>query len=81
VGAYAGNVTVSNGVIQITYSGSQVNPSLYGQILTLVPYTNDNNDIVWQCGLAPAPAGNIASGAVPGGTTLPQQMLPAACHS
>jgi type IV pilus assembly protein PilA len=82
VGNYASNVTVSTGVIQITYAGAQVNQSIFNQTLTLVPYTNDNGDVLWQCGLAAAPTGaSIASGAVAGGTTLAPQYLPTSCHS
>lgn len=80
VGKYASNITVSTGVIQVTYGG-QANNAINGQVLTFVPYTNDNDDILWQCGLAPAPPGSIASGATAGGTTLASQQLPSACHS
>jgi prepilin-type N-terminal cleavage/methylation domain-containing protein len=81
VGVYASNVNVTTGVIQITYAGAQVNQAINGAKLTLVPYTNDNDDVLWQCGLAAAPSGSIASGAVPGGTTLASQYLPTSCNS
>ena len=79
-GNYESNITVNSGVIQITY-GSLANQSINGAVLTIVPYTNDNNDILWQCGLAAPPSGAIASGATAGGTTLPPQYLPSACRS
>jgi type IV pilus assembly protein PilA len=82
VGVYASNVTVSTGVIQITYSGPQVNQAINNQTLTLVPYTNDNDDVLWQCGLAAAPAGSMASGADQSiATTLASQYLPTSCHT
>jgi type IV pilus assembly protein PilA len=81
VGVYASNVNVTTGVIQITYAGPQVNNAINGATLTLVPYTNDNDDVLWQCGLAAPPSGSIASGAVPGGTTLAPQYLPTSCNS
>jgi type IV pilus assembly protein PilA len=81
VGVYASNVTVSTGVIQITYAGAQVNQAIYNQTLTLVPYTNDNGDVLWQCGLAAPPSGSPASGAPLGGTSLPPQYLPSSCKS
>lgn len=80
-GLYASNVTVNAGVIQITYGGPQAHPAISGAVLTLVPYTTDSNAVLWQCGLAAAPAGMIASGAAPGGTTLTAQQLPASCRS
>jgi type IV pilus assembly protein PilA len=81
VGKYASNITVNSGVIQITYGGNQVNQSINGAVLTLVPYTNDNDDVLWQCGLAAPPAGTIAVGALAGGTTLTPPQLPTACNS
>jgi type IV pilus assembly protein PilA len=81
VGVYASNVTVApGGVITIIYGGPQVNQAINGQTLTLVPYTNDNGDVLWQCGLAAAPSGTPASGAQ-ANTTLAPQYLPTSCNS
>jgi type IV pilus assembly protein PilA len=80
-GTYVNSITVSSGVISITYGTPQANQQLMGAVLTLVPYTNDNNDVLWQCGLAAAPSGTIASGAVAGGTTLQTQQLPTSCNN
>ena len=80
-GNYASNVTVNTGVIQITYGGS-AHLAIAGATLTLVPYTNDNGDILWQCGWAAPPAAStLASGAIAGGTTLAPQYLPSSCNS
>jgi type IV pilus assembly protein PilA len=81
VGTYVNNINVSSGVITITYGTSQTHQLLNGKTLTLVPYTNDNDDVLWQCGLAAPPSGTIASGAVTGGTTLLPQQLPASCNT
>ena len=83
IGKYETGVTVTTGgVIQITYGGPQANAKLSGLILNLVPYTNANNDVLWQCGTAAAPsAGTIASSASSGGTTVSAQFLPTSCHS
>jgi prepilin-type N-terminal cleavage/methylation domain-containing protein len=81
-GVYASNVTVDTGIIRITYGGPQANQAISNQTLTLVPYTNDNDEVLWQCGLAAPPSGSIASGAVLGvGTTLAPQYLPTSCNS
>jgi type IV pilus assembly protein PilA len=79
-GNYVDNITVSSGVIVIQY-GAQSNQAINGQYLTLVPYATSNDDILWQCGLAPAPGGTPAS--VPAGvsTTLAPQQLPAPCRT
>jgi type IV pilus assembly protein PilA len=80
-GKYETNITVNAGIIQIVYGGPAANPAINGAVLTLVPYTNDNNDILWQCGLAPPPSPTIATSAVPAPTTLAQNQLPTACQS
>jgi type IV pilus assembly protein PilA len=73
-GKYVSSVTViAGGVIQATYSKTlpfQANAKLDTEILALIPYTNNNNDIVWVCGTGTPPAGAgiaIATGAVAGG--------------
>jgi type IV pilus assembly protein PilA len=82
VGVYTSDVNVSTGVIQITYNGPQTNQAIRGAMLTLVPYTNDNDEVLWRCGLAAPPSGSIASGADPSiATTLAPQYLPTSCNS
>jgi type IV pilus assembly protein PilA len=79
VGKYESGVTVNaSGVIQITY-GQNVNQKISGQILALVPYTNSNNDVLWQCGTATAPSGSSSGGS--NTTNVPAQYLPTSCHS
>ena len=83
-GKYESSVTVTTGsVITITY-GNQANSKLAAtgsNVLTLVPYTNSNNDVLWRCGTATAPtSATIASSAVAATTVLPQY-LPTSCHS
>jgi type IV pilus assembly protein PilA len=81
-GKYTSDISVNSGVITITYAGTQVNQTISGSVLTLVPYTNDNDDVIWQCGSAPVPASaTLATGAAAGGTTMAAQYLPSACHS
>jgi type IV pilus assembly protein PilA len=84
LGKYESSVTViAGGVIQITY-GQQVNTSITGDLLGVVPYTDANNDVIWVCGLHAAPGGalTIATGAAAGGgTNVPPQYLPSVCHA
>jgi len=82
VGKYESNVTVAGGVITVTYGGA-ANSKLSGQILALSPYTNANNDVLWQCGSAAAPTGTGVSSAFTAavGTTVSAQYLPTSCHS
>ncbi len=82
IGKYETGVTVTTGgVISITYGG-QANKKLSGEVLTIVPYTNSNNDVLWQCGTATAPSGTGVSAAGSStGTTVSAQFLPTSCHS
>jgi hypothetical protein len=83
MGAYVSNISVTSGVITITYGTAQTSAQIAGAQLQIVPYTDANNDVIWQCGLAAPPAGTIANGAAPaqGGTTLLSQQLPTACKA
>jgi type IV pilus assembly protein PilA len=80
VGKYESTVTVTTGgTILITYGG-QANSKINGNTLSLVPYTNANNDVLWQCGTSTAPSGTVATGATVQ-TNIAPQYLPTSCHS
>jgi type IV pilus assembly protein PilA len=79
VGKYETGVTVNaSGVIQVTY-GNQANVKINGQKLALVPYTNANGDVLWQCGTAAAPSGTSSGGS--NTSNISPQYLPTSCHS
>jgi type IV pilus assembly protein PilA len=92
-GKYVSSVGVTDGVVEITYGG-QANSALQGgMVLSLTPYLDANNDVVWVCGTASVPAnvtlGQYASGngygdagtVSPGYNNIPSAYLPASCHS
>ena len=76
---YVSSITVNGGTIQITY-GQQVNTKVSGSTLALQPYTDSNNDVIWQCG-----TGSTGSAATSAGSSVTSsvsaQYLPTACHS
>ena len=84
VGKYETGVTVTTGgEITITYGG-QANSKLGTLVLGLNPYTNSNNDVLWQCGTAAAPSGSGIAAATGSGsvsTSVSAQFLPTSCHS
>lgn len=82
IGKYESGITVSTGSIVITYGGS-ANAKIQGSKLGLIPYTNANNDVLWQCGLAavPAAAANATQVGATVTTNLSAQYLPTSCHS
>jgi type IV pilus assembly protein PilA len=86
VGKYESSVTViAGGVISITYGGTAVNKNVSGSVLDLIPWTNANHDVLWQCGSSPQPgsASTVATGATAttASTTVSPQYLPTSCHS
>jgi type IV pilus assembly protein PilA len=86
VGKYESGVTVlAGGQIQITYGNAANAKLIAAPLLLLTPYTNTNNDVLWQCGMAAPPSGgSIATGATAPTTatsSVSPQYLPTACHS
>jgi type IV pilus assembly protein PilA len=82
IGKYESGITVVTGSILITYGGA-ANAKISTSTLGLIPYTNANNDVLWQCGLAAAPA-VAANATLVGGaaaTSLVAQYLPTSCHT
>jgi type IV pilus assembly protein PilA len=79
IGKYESSVSVPTaGLIEIVYGG-QANSKINGNKLDLVAYTNANNDVLWQCGLATAPSGTAA--VATNNTNISPQYLPTSCHS
>ena len=85
-GKYVTSVNVANGVIQITYGGTEVNAQIAGQTLFIVPHVTADNSVAWQCGGAIVPVGatGLMPGAALGGGTLATanfvKYLPSACR-
>jgi type IV pilus assembly protein PilA len=83
VGKYESSIGVSAGSIVITY-GQLANAKLTAtanNTLYLIPWTNSNNDVLWQCGSSAAPAGTQGGTGTTASTTVPAQYLPTSCHS
>ena len=85
-GKYVTGVNVANGVIQITYGGTEVNAAILGQTLFIVPWVTADRSVAWQCGAAipPVAATALMPGAAAGGGTLAGpnfvKYLPSACR-
>jgi type IV pilus assembly protein PilA len=79
-GKYETVTVTTGGVILITYGG-QANTKISGSTLSISPYTNSNNDVLWQCGTATAPASATASSGASVSNSIAAQYLPVSCHS
>ena len=69
-GKYVTSVTVNTGEIIIAY-GDQANSAILTKTLTLRPGISNNNDVIWVCGTAAAPAGFGTAGYNGSGATAP----------
>ena len=79
-GKYVTGLAVSaGGAIDITY-GDQANTKIAGLILTLLPGTSANNDVIWVCGNAAVPVTSFTSGGGANSTNVPNNYLPKACR-
>jgi type IV pilus assembly protein PilA len=81
VGKYSTVTVGAGGVIQITYNGNSVNASINGSTLGLTPVVDTNNDVIWLCGKALAPASVTMASGASASNTLSAQYLPQSCHS
>jgi type IV pilus assembly protein PilA len=85
-GKYVDSVNVTNGVITVTYGGTEVNAAILNATLGLTPYVTVDNSVAWRCGAAGVPGtnttpmGNVTpvAGTLGGANFL--KYLPAACR-
>lgn len=80
-GSYVSAVEITDGRVDVTFGGPLAHQDIIGQTLSLTPYETPGNIVVWRCGSASAPAGNLLSGGA--GHLLPTldvRYLPANCR-
>ena len=76
---YVSAIAISGGTIVVTY-GNSVNQKVSGSTLALTPYTDGNNDVIWQCGSGSSGANTSTAGSTVA-SSVSAQYLPVACHS
>ena len=77
-GSYVSSVEITDGRIDVTFGGPLSHQDIIGQTVSVTPYETAGNTVIWRCGNAPAPAGNLLNGGaahVP--PTLDVRYLPA----
>jgi type IV pilus assembly protein PilA len=80
-GSYVGAVQVTNGRVDITFSGPRAHQAIFGQTLSLTPYETNGNTVVWRCGNASQPAGDLLQGGAPHqAPTIEGRYLPSTCR-
>ena len=79
-GKYVTGVLITTGTISITYGGVNANTNLAGTLLSLVPTTSANGDVIWNCGNK-AIVGNAVPAAGANLTTVTPKYLPSTCRA
>ena len=80
-GSYVSSVQVTNGRVDITFSGPRAHQAIFGQTLSLTPYATNGSTVVWRCGNAAQPAGVLLQGGAPHlAPPIEGRYLPSACR-
>ena len=83
-GNYVSQATVANGRLDITF-GNNVHQDIFGNTLSVTPYTTTGGNVIWRCGAAPVPAGTseMSGGGVTAAhlaPTIELRYLPGTCR-
>lgn len=79
--SYVSSLEIAGGRIDVTFGGPLAHQDIVGETVAVTPYETPDKTIVWRCGTAPAPAGNLlAGGAAHRPPTLDFRYLPANCR-
>jgi len=81
-GNYVSAVEITDGRVDVTYSGPRAHTDIVGQTLSLTPYVTAGNTLVWRCGAASVPPGGslLNGGAAHQGPTVNTRYLPSTCR-
>ena len=80
-GSYVSAVAISNGRLDITFSGPRAHQAIFGQTVSVTPYETNGNTVIWRCGSAAQPAGVLLQGGAPHlAPTVDIRYLPSACR-
>ena len=80
-GNYVSQVAVTNGRLDVTFSGPRSHQAIIDKTLSLTPYVTPGNTIIWRCGNAPVPGGALLqNGANHLPATVEPRYLPSSCR-
>ena len=80
-GSYVSAVAITNGRLDITFSGPRAHQAIFGQTVSVTPYETNGNTVVWRCGNGPQPAGVLLQGGAPHlAPTVDTRYLPSVCR-
>ena len=80
-GSYVASVEIVDGRIDVTFGGPMAHQDIIGQTLSVTPYETIGNSVIWRCGNALAPAGNLLDGgAAHQAPSIDLRYLPSNCR-
>jgi len=81
-GSYVSSVAITDGRVDITFSGPRAHADIVGKTLSLTPYETLGNTLIWRCGGAAAPPGGalLNGGAAHLAPTVDERYLPSTCR-
>lgn len=81
-GLYVSQVQITDGRVDLTFSGPKAHADIFGNTVSLTPYETAGNTIIWRCGNAPVPAGGalLTGGANHQNATVAPRYLPTVCR-
>jgi len=80
-GSYVSQVEITGGRVDVTFSGPRAHQAIINQTLSLTPYVTAGNTIVWRCGNASKPAGDLlVLGEKHLPATVEPRYLPSSCR-
>ena len=80
-GNYVSAVEITDGRVDVTFSGPLAHQDIIGMTLSLTPYETAGQTVVWRCGNAPVPGGNLLNGgAAHLAATIDPRYLPSSCR-
>lgn len=80
-GSYVSSVEIVDGRIDVTFGGPLAHQDLVGTVLSMTPYETSVYSVLWRCGNAPAPGGNLLNGGAGHvAPTVDERYLPSSCR-
>ena len=80
-GNYVSSVEIVDGRIDVTFGGPLAHQDLVGTVMSMTPYETSAYSVLWRCGNAPAPAGNLLNGGAGHvAPTVDERYLPSSCR-
>ena len=75
------SVEIVDGRVDVTFGGPLAHQDIIGTVLSMTPYETSANSVVWRCGNAPPPDGELLNGGAGHvAPTVDERYLPSNCR-